>query len=193
MVKPAREQSFGDRMRELRGDMPQDEFARRARQAGLKKWTRSTIAKIEGGQRELKAGELCLLPFVLHVAFDDLIPISKFVDLGSDLPKMEAKLLHRVMGGRVPRPATGPHETHGRAEPAEAEEKAARALGWSVDEVTTRALRLWNLSLTGERERRLIKQLGGRHADPRSQQAIRGRITRRLLVELAGTLTEKKR
>ena len=43
------------------------------------------------------------------------------------------------------------------------------------------------------RERRLIKQLGGRHPDPRSQQAIRGRITRRLLVELAGTLKEKKR
>jgi transcriptional regulator with XRE-family HTH domain len=187
----AGEQSFGDRMRELREarDMSQDEFARLARQRGLTKWKRSTIAKIEAGQRELKAGELLLLPFVLQVPFDEVIPTTRFANLGPGLSKMETKLLRRVvLNGRVPGPPTRPHQTPGRAEKAEAEEKAGRALGWSADEVTTRALLLWNLSLTGERERRLIKQLRGRSVSPRTQQAIRGRITRRLLVELAGTL-----
>lgn len=186
------EQTFGDRMGELRGAMPQDEFARLARRAGLK-WTRSTVTKIESGQRELKAAEFLLLPYVLHVRFDELIPTTKFADLGAGFPKMETKLLRDILRGRVPVSHPGPHETPGRAEPAEAEEKAARALGWSVGEVNNRSLRLWNFSLTGERERRLLKRLGGRSASPRTQQAMRGRITRQLLVELAGARKERKR
>lgn len=171
--------------------MPQDEFARRSRDRGLP-WTRSTVAKIEAGQRDLKAGELLLLPFVLNVAFEDLLPTTKFADIGPDLSKVEAETLRRIVRGYVPKPPPGHHRTPGRAVPAEAEEKAARALGWTIDQVTTRALRRWDLSLTGEREKRLLRKLGGRSVPPRSQQAIRGRITRQLLLELAGTTKEKK-
>jgi transcriptional regulator with XRE-family HTH domain len=189
------EQSLGDRMRVLREErgLLQDELARVARQRGLKKWTRSTVTKIEWGHRDLRASELLVLPYVLGVTFEQLIPTTKFADLGLDFPKMDTRSLRSVVRGRVPGPLPGPHETPGRAEPAEAEEKAARRLGWSKGEVTTRALRLWNFSLTGERERRLIKQLRGRSVSPESQQAIRGRITRQLLVELAGTVKERKR
>jgi len=189
MVKPTGEQSFGERIRELREerDMPQDEFARRARQAGLK-WTRSTVAKIEGGQRDLKAGELSLLPFVLPVAFEEWYPTTRFTNLGRGLPKMQTKLLHSVVHGVVPVPAPP-----GRAEPAEAEEKAARALGWSKGDVMTRAVRVWGWSLTWERERRLRERLGGRSVPPESQQAIRGRITRQLIAELVQVRKERKR
>lgn len=186
----AGEQSLGDRMRQLREQrgMPQDEFARLARQRGLDKWTRSTVAKIEGGQRELKAGELLLLPYVLRVALEELIPTTKFADLGPGLSKVETKALRSLLRGSVPNPVSSPV-----TEPAEAEEKAGRTLGWRVDDVTNRAVRLWGLSLTGERERRLMRQLGGRSVPPESKQAIRGRITRQLLVELAGTVKERKR
>jgi len=183
----AAEQSFGDRIRELRGDIPQDEFARLARQAGLI-WTRSTVAKLEGGQRDLKAGELALLPYVLPVAFAEWFPTTKFANLGPGLPKVESKEIRRVIGGRIP--VIVPPSRH---EPAEAEEKAARALGWKVGDVMNRALRLWDSSLTWERERRLKERLGGRSVGPESQQAIRGRITRQLMAELVGVRKEKKR
>jgi hypothetical protein len=55
-----------------------------ARKRGLK-WTRSTVAKAEGGQRELKAGELLLLTYVLRLRFEDLMPTADLVDLGLNL------------------------------------------------------------------------------------------------------------
>jgi transcriptional regulator with XRE-family HTH domain len=60
----------GQRLRELRSHhgVPQDDLAAEARQFGLADWSKSTIAALESGRRQLTIGEMLLLPAILDRA-----------------------------------------------------------------------------------------------------------------------------
>ncbi len=73
----------------------------------------------------------------------------------------------------------------GRAEKdarGESEQKAARRLGVSAEEVAVAARRLWGQGLTAERDERVARQRA--ELEGRSLQAVRGHVTRALLQEL---------
>lgn len=65
----------------------------------------------------------------------------------------------------------------------EAEQKAARKLGVSTLVLSAAAHRTWGRGLSDERDARVEEQSGD-DASPRSMQAVRGHVTRRLLAEV---------
>ena len=69
----------------------------------------------------------------------------------------------------------------------EAEQKAARRLGLSATEMAAVALGLWGRGLTEERDDRTAALLEP-GASTRTQQAVRGRVTRGLLAEVSDYL-----
>jgi hypothetical protein len=82
-----------------------------------------------------------------------------------------------------------------KVERAEAERKAAAALGVDVATIRATARQLWRRNLTRQREvdlKRELERRGG-DSDARSRQAIRGHITRRLLKELRAHLEGKEK
>ena len=74
--------------------------------------------------------------------------------------------------------------------PRDAEQKAAKKLGVTADDVLAAALTLWGKTLTDERDARAEKQVSG-DASPGRLQAIRGHMTRDLLNELQPVLEKK--
>jgi hypothetical protein len=72
---------------------------------------------------------------------------------------------------------------------AEAEEKAASKFGVTATLVALAARKLWGRSLTQERDRRVAANSSERSAG--ALQAIRGRVTRRLLDELEPILSKR--
>jgi len=68
----------------------------------------------------------------------------------------------------------------------EAERKASRRLHIPADDLAVVAFKLWGVSLTTERERRVGERL--HNADARTVQATRGAVTRQLLSEISGEL-----
>jgi|GEM_PF-1730568 len=201
-----------------RRHISQDALAMRARDFGLTAWTRSTVAKIEGGERDLNAEEFVMLSLLLDAPLTDLVAgaDTQWVVLGPEL-KLRRRALRHLLGGGNPRdidpddlPEMGlwrrqiakwaaldpaedkaaikalAEQLHGRGPTAygEAEEKAGRNLGMPALDVVRLAHRLWKRSLTDERERQLAELLGKRKVTDRSRQALRGRVTHRLMKEL---------
>ena len=78
---PTLDSAIGARLRSLRHErgISQDDVARAAQACGLE-WTRAVVAALEGGRRELSAGELVLLPLALQVARPDQ-PAPRLADL----------------------------------------------------------------------------------------------------------------
>ena len=74
--------------------------------------------------------------------------------------------------------------------PQEAEQKAAKRLGVTADDIMAGALYLWGRTLSAERDARAEKQATD-DASPRRLQAIRGHVTRDLLNELRPVLETK--
>lgn len=76
-------QVIGESLRAIRTGRSerQDEVAADARGYGLD-WTRATVAAIETGKRELRPGELVLLPWIYGVELGELIPADAHVRLG---------------------------------------------------------------------------------------------------------------
>lgn len=66
---PTLDKAIGARLRGLRAGrkISQDDVARAAQSCGLD-WTRSVVAALEGGRRQVSAAELLLLPVVLQLA-----------------------------------------------------------------------------------------------------------------------------
>src|SRR5215216_641282 len=88
------DQAIGQQLRNLRSELGlrQDQIATAARQVGLR-WTQSTVAAIENGNRALSLGEWFLLPTVFGFAgrltgpwpkLADLLPDSGRVALSAD-------------------------------------------------------------------------------------------------------------
>ena len=74
----------------------------------------------------------------------------------------------------------------------DAEIKAARRLGVSEVEITAVARRLWDRTLTAERNARVAER-APKDATQRTLQAHRGHVTRSLVAELAAELDEHTR
>ncbi|MDQ3531401.1 MAG: hypothetical protein M3456_03340 [Actinomycetota bacterium] len=170
-----------------------EDLAGSARQLGLD-WTEGTVRHLEDGSRGVGDDLLALL-LIFRVGLGDF--------LGTDG--------HPVLIGhyRLERPAElaeivdGTFFTSGlaleRSLPLQgqqdrfraADQKAARALGVSVSALNEASHRLWKWYLSDEREFRLEAAIGDREVSPRSRQALRGHITRKLLDELRDVLEDK--
>ena len=181
------------RIRHLRHmyGLTQSDLANGARMLGLS-WGRSTVATIEQATKRLTAQEFLALPFV----FDEAFRISSGGEVAFEVslsellspPGARDRLLiaERLRLSRQDviawlgssQPVIAPR----RALPVvgEAEQKAARSLGGSADEVLSVAVRLWGRSLSSERDKR---------AGDESAQA-RGHLTRALIDQIREELSQ---
>jgi transcriptional regulator with XRE-family HTH domain len=192
------EQAIGAEVRRLReaDGARQEQLAAAARRFGLR-WSQATIAAVELGRRKLSLGEVALLPLVLAEALGrpdagarlldvaELIPDeNQVVDVapGLRLPLGTVRMLFggRSQSGAQPVPRAAPPELE---DAGAAERKAARTLGVSPHTVAVAAQTLWGHSLAEERDHRLGAP--AQFLARRSLQARRGRVTRRLMQELA--------
>lgn len=206
--------------------LSQDALATRARDFGLN-WSRSTVTKLEAGDRDLSAEEFLLLPLLLNAPLTDLVsgPELEWVSVASEV-KVRRRALRQLLTGSDPRdvnpkdyPESRPwrrsiakfagldptdHDAidrlagqlhgYGRVAYGEAEQKAAGKLGIEPLELLALSYRRWKRSLTAERERVLDKRLDEPgEVKPRSRQAMRGRVTRKLIDELRQELDRKGR
>ena len=171
----------------------QDELAASAQRLGFA-WSRSTVAAIEGGTRELSVAELLALPFILAEAgaqhpgvvaagftlFELVRPGPKDLLTLSDKLALSDQQARKYIGEGGPAyrvKADGGVVT-------EAETKAAERLGVDVAELQAASYALWDGSLPHEREVRVSHRKPAR-TTPRTLQALRGHVTRELLNELA--------
>ena len=170
----------------------QEELALRARMFGLD-WDHVTVKNIEAGTRDLTIAEwfLVLMIFDASVAefFGDIS--DRLILLSSAVARPPQSLADMVSGRPTISWALSDADAERwrrdeemNAERRLAEQKAARALGVDVLKLKKAAQRLWARPLTHEREAQLALMTKGADVDPRTRQALRGHITRRLLKEL---------
>jgi transcriptional regulator with XRE-family HTH domain len=172
------DRAVGHQLGRLRRDQgrSQEEVARTMRLHGLD-WTRSTVSRLEAGERTLTVPEMWLLRrelgFPIMQSSDDPIAVL------NDASMMKAQGL-----------LAGERRTRALSDVGEAEQKAARKLSMPVERLATMAASLWGRSLAEERDRRL----GDTDViSERTAQARRGHITRRLIAELAEVLERQNR
>ena len=209
--------AIGRRLAELRGDweITQEQLAAQARALGLP-WKRGTVAAVEGGKRELTAAELLLLPIALRstrqegvgrarLFLRDMFPVEGMVLIGNQ-PWPTAAFRDLASGGpaEIASSASSPQRKSveilgvpatatARANPPEveayglAEMSSARKLGVRPQVIDRAALSLWKRSLTAERDARADERAGV-GVSIRTRQALKGHITRELLVELEAAL-----
>jgi hypothetical protein len=199
-------------IREVTG-VRQDDVARSARVLGLP-WGRSKIAALEAGTKAIDAEELVLLPAVLTHACGVPVSLADLLDTDSPVAvsatvAMPARQVAATFAGtsRVPVPATTARSLAGlqaaldrarelgvadvnvtqavavRDQSGEADERVARMLDEPLAIVTLLSYDLWKRSLTAERDARVAASLPAT-ATPRTRQAKRAIITRRLVTEL---------
>jgi transcriptional regulator with XRE-family HTH domain len=202
------EEAVGGELKRLRkaSGLRQEAIARVAQGFGLG-WTQPTVAAIESGRRHLTLGELGMLPMIIVNAVGQLaIPGPPYIRLGRVLdlipdtdewvrvaPGQEAQLKQvRWLFGTLKERVAAMKEREGavalyemrRPEGVlfitEAERKVARALKTTPERVSRAAHTLWGHSLDEERDQRT----GDAAATPQK----RGRVTRRLLLELKRTI-----
>jgi len=205
------------RLRIARG-WSQDEVARRAREEGLR-WSRSSVAATEAGNKTIDVAELVLLSLALDARVDELLAGEGPVQLGAEVtrrlwevrrilasdgatkgiepPKGEVQIwasteLERRMPNLRAHMEAVRQQLSAKARSAargEAEQKAARKFQIRADVLSTIALDLWGRSLTEERDAR-VNDAATQSVSAKSIQALRGHVTRRLLAELAPHLSE---
>jgi len=143
--------------------------------------SRGVVARPEGF-RELLTGEAPTVAgrgrgFDVPAVQDD---IAAFPQVATDL----LRRFKAMMPGRV---SLAEVERAARDASLDAEQKAARKLGYHAEQVAHAAHRLWGQGLTAEREAQ-VSAMVTPDADARSVQAVRGRVTRVLVNELVPTL-----
>jgi transcriptional regulator with XRE-family HTH domain len=127
--RPSLQSALGRTLREFREDLglSQDQFAKRARDCGLN-WTRSALAKVERGEREVRLGEFLLLPAVLSVPLSALIPgeLDSWIQL-TPAAAATTEALHRELTGHKLKDSSVdfdlPHHRRTRRAPASPAEK----------------------------------------------------------------------
>lgn len=189
---------LADRLRTLRTDagLTQDEVANRAMSWGLE-WRPATVTAIEGEQRALNVSELLLLPVILGVPLVDIVAAEgDEVELAPGLVLDGATVRRLVQsterwdpaspfGLPVPPPGPPPEQ-----QVLEAERQAARKIGVPAHAVLEVSLWLWGCNLTARRNAEVqdeIRALGG-DVSPRSLQAKRGNVTRRLTAKIEAAI-----
>jgi transcriptional regulator with XRE-family HTH domain len=192
---------LGETVRERRQDLglTQDTVARRCSMYFGLPFNRAVVDSIERGVRELTLPELAVVLAVLEMSLDDLrdtgpVALSGFVAVKADT------IVDQILGTEpVWRFATSSPKT-GRlvwrdalsgyvSEPGVAEQKAARKLDLTPEELDSVARDLWGRSLTDERDVRVNEQAAP-DAEARTLQALRGHVTRELLQELESVLDQ---
>jgi transcriptional regulator with XRE-family HTH domain len=180
-------------MRDLRLEhgKRQEDVAGAAKLHGLE-WSRSTVNALERGARELALEEFLVLPEVLWLAlggvrltYGDLLPPTGEVRVGD--AALTRDQVAMVFSGELLGGVRLPEQTPAPLRDLDAERRTAERLGVTEDELTEAAYRRWGRGLTAERDHRLA---GLGDAPPRTVQARRGHITRRLLEELRPVLRE---
>ena len=204
--------ALGHRLRRAREDTARsaDQVASDARLLGLG-WDRPTVSRIEGGQRQLTAAELLLLPLLYDRALAALLP-DEPVALTEGAAVSAAGLRRCLVdspgrGWALPRLHEAARSGVERMRPAvervaadyptvpagvlaaatrcgwadDTSIKAAKRLGADRRDVAVAAQQTWGRGLAAERDARL-GAAGGTTA--RARQARRGHITRALLAEI---------
>lgn len=205
--------ALGHRLRQVREGTGRTaaEVAAASKRLGLG-WDRSTVARIELGQRQVTAPELLVMTVLYGVSVADLLP-TEDVRLTETVTATADGLRDHLSRGGLGR---GVHveglreevmaglERVKRTFPAirdrlpgacdwdliagagyvseEATVKAAKRLGATAEEVAVASSQLWGRSLTAERDAR-VEAMGP--AATKARQARRGHVTRALLTELA--------
>jgi transcriptional regulator with XRE-family HTH domain len=191
----------------------QDQVAGAARARGVA-WSRSTVAAIEAGRRQISLEEFVALLFIAG-SFPDpegatggrfrrlsgfVLARSRVVAVGH-AGWLRDDYVHLLLrgsavggGGQVPLDALSyPEKRRELRERVEAEfdaeMKASDRLGVDELEITAMARRLWGRTLTEERDKRVKEQTTS--DVPRTLQALRGHVTRALVQELRGALKVK--
>ena len=172
----------------------QEDLALKARARGLK-WSASTVTAIEIGRRPVSAGELLLLPTLLHVPMTELVSANKDEVADVDGVLVTKAALDQIARGRPLEEQESEFFVtlpSGEASATEAERKAARNLSEATNSTITvpdliaMARRRWEgRRLDEERERRLKTT---RRRGSLARQ--RGHITSQLQKELLGELTQ---
>lgn len=204
--------ALGHRLRQLReanGDTAAD-IASRSRIVGLN-WDRSTVARIELGQRQVTAQELLMMPFTYKASVRDCLPTepSRLTEkvtsdargLRDALIEAEPDGLHveglvelvgeaietlrpklRALQDRLPGANIVWMAEAAAHVKEEATLKAAQRLEATPEEVAVAAEMLWERGLAAERDARVDAM--GPVPNARARQARRGHVTRVLLTEL---------
>lgn len=187
--------------------MTRDEFATEARSWGLE-WSATTVADIEAGRRQLRFEELVLVLSWMRRAggsasLGELLDGPGFVRL-SPTAQVARRDLRKLLDGdedvnvlnvQVPWVKRSLQEfMEDHPPPAslydEAEKRLHRRLRIPVQKVAEAARKAWGRSLTEERDHRVGKMVPP-DTDPSTVQAVRGRVTRKLVGELMPLLREE--
>lgn len=185
-----------------------EDVAASARELGLD-WTRSAVAQLENGRREITAAELLLLPRILSRTFErpvslhELFPPEEMAL--SDTASLSGDGIVGILQGALYEPelapppppegiaearklwpsASTPRLTEAvRDASLEPEQKAAKKFGVSALAVSVAAHKTWGHGLSAEREARLTRQ-AGRKSPGGFGPGQRARATEVLLRELA--------
>lgn len=202
---------FGGNLREMRKSRgwSQDQLARRAREEGLS-WSRSSVAAVEAGRKTLDLTEVVLVTVAVGGGLPELLAGDGEAAL-SQLAQMSLESIRSILSGDDPISAvTTADKTLAKLASqvktrdkvnarrratlppyGEAEQKAARKLGVSVELLAETSFRLWGHSLTDEREARVGPL--SRSDSITSLRALRGRVTRQLLADLEPQLVRRRK
>ena len=208
--------AFGHRVRQVREANGQTaaEVASLATHFGLG-WDRSTVTRVELGQRQVTAAELLVLPVLYGVSVADLLPTEPCQlthDVSAAPDVMRAALtdvpgLNDYESPRVREVITAGLDAMAKIASSVQKRypdvpgmllldanrhrkdvvvvKAAQRLGADPFDVAVAALQLWGHDLTTERDRRV-----GTSDSLRARQARRGHVTRALTDELTPVIAE---
>jgi transcriptional regulator with XRE-family HTH domain len=151
------------RLRREAAGKSQEEVTRHVRPSGLP-WTKTTLSKVERGERTLTATE------VLLVAESVGVPVDSILDRGVLIEPMD-------MARRAWR------DSEVALGDGDIEQRVAERLNVEVEWVTTAARQLWGLSLGDERDQQTDERLED-GASPARRQAARGHVTGELMDKL---------
>ncbi len=195
------EQAIGGELKRLReaSGVRQDTIAYVAQKFYFN-WTQATVAAIEAGRRSLSFAEFGFLPKICQEAGIDPGVLGRVVDVFPNTSEqvivapgleMPLRIVRSLYGSEEEQGAAGRYafrEKHHVA--TEAERKAAHVLGVPPDVVLRAAVDRWGCGLGDERDRRIGPR--AETLSPRSLQAVRGRITRKLVSELRPRIKRRK-
>lgn len=216
--------AFGHRLRQVREEagLTGEELAHHVRLFGLE-WGRTTVTRIELGQRQLTAAEMLLLPLLFGRPVADLLPtepvsLTDSAAVGPEELRRGLTEPHRLRAWYLPQLYEA-IDTAVQVMPAKIARVTARfpdvdivtlgkagREGWT-DEATTKAARRLGVDREdvavaaqeiwsrglAAERDRRLAETGGDGGTPRAQQARRGHITRALLDELRPAVEEIQR
>ena len=159
----------------------QEDVALYMRSRGFQSWSRSSVAALEQGRRDLVVSELLAMPWVMaHLgapcSLQELLDETVEADTPNNIT---------FTGSEVSLTTT----VHVDTGFTETDRKVAKRLKLAPYLVVAGSRRLWSgRRLAEERDRRLAEVEGAENLSPRSRQAKRGHITRQLVAELEDLL-----